>query len=56
MLEVFLPRMSKGSLVVIDGLNHATAGCYRALKEKINLNKIHLKNIDYFPNYTYFEV
>ena len=24
MLEVFLPRMSKGSIVVIDGLNHAT--------------------------------
>ena len=24
-----------------NGLNHATAGCYRALKEKINLNKIH---------------
>tara|TARA_E500000178_G_scaffold354064_1_gene421829 strand:- start:3130 stop:3885 length:756 start_codon:yes stop_codon:yes gene_type:complete len=56
MLEVFLPRMSKGSLVVIDGLNHATAGCYKALKEKININKIHLKNIDYFPNYTYFEL
>jgi hypothetical protein len=56
MLETFLPRMSKGSLVVIDGLNHATAGCYQALKEKIDINKVHLKNIDYFPNYTYFEI
>ena len=56
MLEAFLPRMSKGSLVMIDGLNHATPGSYKALKEKINLNKIKLKNIDYFPNYTYFQI
>lgn len=56
MLNVFLPRMPKGSLVVIDGLNHATAGCYKALKAKVNLNKVELKTIDYFPNYTYFAI
>ncbi len=55
-LKYFLPRMPKGSIVVIDGLNHAAPGCLRALEENINISKIKLKTFDYFPNFTYFEI
>lgn len=54
-LKYFLPRMPKGSIVVIDGLNHATPGCLQALQENIDLSKIRLKTFDYYPNFTYFE-
>lgn len=54
-LKYFLPRMPKGSIVVIDGLNHAAPGCLQALEENIDLSKIKLKTFDYFPNFTYFE-
>lgn len=55
-LKYFLPLMSKGSIVMIDGLNHATPGCMTALKENIDLNKINLKTLDYYPNFTYFKL
>ena len=55
-LKHYLPIMPKGSIVVIDGLNHATPGCLQALKENINLSKIKLNTFDYFPNFTYFEI
>lgn len=55
-LKYFLPLMPKGSIVLIDGLNHATPGCLRALKENINITEVKLKTFDYFPNFTYFEI
>ena len=55
-LKYFLPRMTKGSIVAIDGLNHATPGCLEALKENIDLSKINLKTFDYYPNFTYFTI
>ena len=55
-LKNFLPLMSKGSIVVIDGLNYATGGCMSALKENLNIKKIKLKTLDYYPNFTYFEL
>ena len=55
-LKYFLPRMPKGSIVVIDGLNHAAPGCLQALEENIDISKISLKTFDYFPNFTYFEI
>tara|TARA_B100001564_G_scaffold359075_2_gene379563 strand:+ start:474 stop:1226 length:753 start_codon:yes stop_codon:yes gene_type:complete len=55
-LKYFLPLMSKGSIVSIDGLNHATPGCLQALKENINITKVKLKTFDYYPNFTYFEI
>lgn len=55
-LKHFLPRMTKGSIVAIDGLNHATPGCLEALKENIDLSKINLKTFDYYPNFTYFTI
>ena len=55
-LKYFLPIMSKGSIVAIDGINHATPGCLEALKEKLDLNKIELKTFDYYPNFTYFKI
>ena len=55
-LKYFLPKMSKGSIVAIDGLNHATPGCMEALKENIDISKVNLKTFDYFPNFTYFKI
>ena len=55
-LRYFLPRMTKGSIVAIDGLNHATPGCLEALKKNIDLSKINLKTFDYYPNFTYFTI
>ena len=55
-LKYFLPKMSKGSIVAIDGLNHAAPGCLEALKENIDISKKNLKTFDYFPNFTYFQI
>ena len=55
-LKNFLPKMSKGSIVAIDGLNYATAGCMTALREIINTNDFELKTIDYYPNFSYFKL
>ena len=37
-LKNLLPRMSKGSMIIIDGINHATPGCMMALKKILDLN------------------
>tara|TARA_Y100000591_G_scaffold316502_1_gene325170 strand:- start:1049 stop:1804 length:756 start_codon:yes stop_codon:yes gene_type:complete len=55
-LKNFLPKMSKGSIVAIDGLNYATGGCMTALREIINTNDFELKTIDYYPNFSYFKL
>ncbi len=55
-LKNFLPRMPKGSIVAIDGLNYATGGCMTALKEVIKLENYELKNFDFYPNFTYFKI
>jgi hypothetical protein len=55
-LKYFLPRMVKGSIVAIDGLNHATPGCLEALKGNIDLTKVNLRTFDYYPNFTYFTI
>lgn len=55
-LKNFLPRMSKGSIVAIDGLNYATGGCMTALREVFKLKNYELKNFDYYPNFTYFKI
>ena len=55
-LKYFLPRMARGSIIAIDGLNHATPGCLEALKENIDLNKIELRNFDFYPNFVYFKI
>lgn len=55
-LKNFLPLMHKGSLIVIDGLNYATGGCMTALKENLDLKKLKIKTIDYYPNFTYFKL
>ena len=43
-------------IIAIDGLNHATPGCLEALKENIDLNKIELRNFDFYPNFVYFKI
>tara|TARA_B100000902_G_C27123709_1_gene819998 strand:- start:227 stop:982 length:756 start_codon:yes stop_codon:yes gene_type:complete len=53
-LKNLIPRMSKGSIIAIDGLNHATPGCLDALRENLELSKIKLKTFDYYPNFSYF--
>ena len=55
-LKYFLPKMAKGSIVAIDGLNHATPGCLEALRENVDLNKIELRNFYYYPNFVYFKI
>ena len=52
-LKNFLPRMTKGSVVAIDGLNHATAGCMDALNEVIKNKNYRLQNFDFYPNFTF---
>jgi len=53
-LKSFYPYLSKGSVVVIDGLNFATGGCMVALKKIFKIKSIELKTFDFYPNYTYF--
>lgn len=55
-LEAFFPRMSKGGIVAIDGLNYATAGCMQALREITGEQHIELRVFEYYPNFTYFIV
>jgi|TARA_B100001964_G_C14227674_1_gene598451 hypothetical protein len=55
-LKNFLPAMSKGSVVVIDGLNYSTGGCMQALKKTIDIKKIKIQTFDYYPNFTYFKL
>ena len=55
-LQNFLPRMNKGSIVAIDGLNHATPGCMTALRENMKNKKYHLQNFDFYPNFTFFVI
>jgi len=55
-LQNFLPRMNKGSIVAIDGLNHATPGCMIALRESMNKRKYKLQNFDFYPNFTFFVI
>ena len=45
--------MTKGSVVAIDGLNHATAGCMDALNEVIKNKNYRLQNFDFYPNFTF---
>jgi hypothetical protein len=55
-LKVFLPRMPKGSIVAIDGLNHATGGCQEALAEVTGKARLPMRVFDYYPNFTYYVV
>ena len=52
-LKNFLPRMRKGSIIAIDGLNHATAGCMDALNEATKNKNYKLQNFDFYPNFTF---
>ena len=52
-LKNFVPRMNKGSIISIDGLNHATPGCMQALREVVKNKKYKLQNFDFYPNFTF---
>ncbi len=52
-LKHFMPRMKKGSIIAIDGLNHATAGCMDALNEVTKNKNYKLQNFDFYPNFTF---
>ena len=45
--------MRKGSIVAIDGLKHATAGCMDALNEATKNKNYKLQNFDFYPNFTF---
>jgi len=55
-LKAFLPSMPKGAIVAIDGLNHATGGCMRALQEATGNKTLPLRVFDYYPNFTYYVI
>jgi hypothetical protein len=56
-LELFLPRMCKGSLVAFDELNHPRfPGETTALLETMDINKIELHSSPYTPRVSYFVV
>jgi len=55
-LKAFMPRLSAGGVVAIDGLNYATAGCMQALNEIVGNRRLKLRTFDFYPNFTYFVV
>lgn len=56
-LDNFLPRMSKGSLVVFDEINHKDwYGETVAYLEKFSENKVKLKQFNFEPNISYFKI
>lgn len=56
-MEIFLPRMPKGSIIVFDQINHELwPGETLALLEKFNLNKKRIKKFDYEINMSYLEI
>lgn len=54
-LQNFYPCVSKGGIVVINGLNYAS-GCSQALNEYLGVNNVELKTFDFYPNISYFRV
>ena len=56
-LELFLPRMCKGSIVAFDELNHPRfPGETIALLEAMDINKFELKSSPFMPRVSYFVV
>lgn len=55
-LKCFVPLMPAGAIVAIDGLNHATGGCMRAVQEVTGNRTLPLRVFDYYPNFTYYVV
>lgn len=55
-LKAFLPRMAKGGIVAIDGLNYAAGGCLVALQEALGGTLPKLKVFPTYPNFTYYIV
>ena len=54
-LELFLPRMPKGSIIAFDELNHPRfPGETIALTELMNINSIEIKSSPYMPRTSYF--
>ena len=54
-LENFYPRIPKGGIVVINGLNYAS-GCTQALNDYLGLKNLELMTFDFYPNITFFKV
>ena len=53
-LKYFLPRMSKGSIIVFDELNNKQwPGETMALLKKFNINKYKINNFQFEPNISY---
>ena len=55
-LKNFEKFYSKGTIIAVDGLNHATGGCMKAVKEVFDIKKYELKTFDFYPNFTYFKI
>ncbi len=55
-LRAFLPRMAKGGIVAIDGLNYAAGGCLVALREALGGALPRLQVFPTYPNFTYYVV
>lgn len=56
-LEAFLPIMTEGGLIGIDGLNYASGGCMQAVREVLGKDRMPaIRTMEYYPNFTYFQV
>jgi len=56
-LDAFYPRVSKGGIVIVHGINYAAVGATQALIETVgDFNKIKLRTFDFYPNIVYFIV
>jgi len=52
-LESLYPKLSKGGIVICNGLNYAS-GATKALDEYLGISNLKLKTFDFYPNITYF--
>ena len=55
-LKNFEKFYSNGTIIAVDGLNHSTGGCMKAVREVFNIKNHQLKTFDFYPNFTYFLV
>jgi len=56
-LKAFWPRMTRGGIVAVHGINYSAEGACQAILEEVGqINKIRFRTFDFYPNFCYFIV
>lgn len=56
-LKALWPRMTRGGIVAVHGINYSAEGAYEAILEEVGqTNKIRFRTFDFYPNFCYFIV